>query len=61
MPPHVEFVTLLILLVLFIIIAGVVAFSITIVASTNASTAFLGKGGDLGLCHLGDHSLAILV
>jgi hypothetical protein len=56
----VAFVTLLSLPVLFIIIAGVVAFSITIVALTTASTAFLGKGGALGLCHLGDHSLAIL-
>jgi hypothetical protein len=37
------------------------AFSITIVASITASTAFLGKGGALGLCHLGDHSLAIFV
>jgi hypothetical protein len=38
-----------------------VAFSITIVDSATASTAFLGKGGAFGLCHLGDHSLAILV
>jgi hypothetical protein len=59
--PHlVAFVTLLILPVLFIISAGLTAFSITIVASTTASTTFLG-GGAVGLCHLGDHSLAILV
>jgi hypothetical protein len=37
------------------------AFSITIVASTTASAAFLGKGGAFGLCHLGDHILAIFV
>jgi hypothetical protein len=37
------------------------AFSITIVASTTASTAFLDKGGAFGLFHLGDHSIAILV
>jgi hypothetical protein len=57
----VAFVTLLILPVLFIISAGLMAFSITIVASTTASTASLGKGGAFGLCHLGDHILAILV
>jgi ABC-type microcin C transport system permease subunit YejE len=57
----VAFVTLLILPVLFIISAGVMDFSITIVASATASTDFLGKGGAFGLCHLGDHSLAILV
>jgi hypothetical protein len=61
MPHLVAFVTLLILPVLFIISAGVMAFSITIVASATASTAFLGKGGAFGLCHLGDHSLDILV
>jgi hypothetical protein len=55
------FVTLLILLVLFIIITGVMAFSITIVASATASTAILVKGGAFGLSHLGDHSLAIIV
>jgi hypothetical protein len=54
-------VTLLILPVLFIISAGLMPFSITTVASPTASTAFLGKGGAFGLCHLGDHSLAILV
>jgi hypothetical protein len=48
-------------LTLFIISAGVMAFSTTIVASATASTAFLGKGRAFGLCHLGDHSLAILV
>jgi hypothetical protein len=57
----VAFVILLILPVLFIISAGVMAFSITIVASTTASTAFLGKGGAFGLCHFGDHSIAIIV
>jgi hypothetical protein len=61
MPQLVAFVTLLILPVLFIKSAGDMAFSITIVASATASTAFLGKGGAFGLCHLGDHSLAILV
>jgi hypothetical protein len=61
MPHLVAFVTLLILPILFIISAGVMAFSITIVTSTTASTSFLGKGGALGLCHFGDHSLAILV
>jgi hypothetical protein len=61
MPHLVAFVTLIILPVLFIISAGLVAFSITIVASTTSSTAFLGKGGAFGQCHLGDHSLAILV
>jgi hypothetical protein len=61
MPHLVTFVTLFILPVLFIISAGLVAFSITIVVSTTASTAFLGKGAAFGLCHLGDHSLAILV
>jgi hypothetical protein len=61
MPPLVAFVTLLILPVLLIISAGLMAFSITIVASTTASNAFMGKGGAFGLCHLGDHSLAILV
>jgi hypothetical protein len=57
----VAFVTLLILPVLFIVSAGLVVFSITIVVSTTASTAFLGKGGAFGLYHLGDHILAILV
>jgi hypothetical protein len=57
----VAFLTLLILPVLFIISAGLVAFSITIVTSTTASTASLGKEGAFGLCHLGDNSLAILV
>jgi hypothetical protein len=61
MPHLLVFVTLIILPVLFIISAGLMAFSITIVASTTASIAFLGKGGAFGLCHLGDHSLAILV
>jgi hypothetical protein len=61
MPHLVAFVKLFILPVLFIISAGVMAFSITIVASATASAAFLGKGGAFGLCHLGDHSLAILV
>jgi hypothetical protein len=61
MPHLVAFVTLLILPVLFIIIVGVMAFSITTVASATASTSFLGKGGAFRLCHLGDHSLAILV
>jgi hypothetical protein len=61
MPHLVAFVTFLILPVLFIISAGLVAFSITIVASTTASSAFLGKGGEFGLCHLGDHILAILI
>jgi hypothetical protein len=57
----VAFVTLIILPVLFIISAGLMAFSITIVASTTASTASLGKGGAFGLCHLGEYSLDILV
>jgi hypothetical protein len=61
MPHLVAFVTLLIIPVLFIISDGLMAFSITIVASATASSAFLGKGGAFGLCHLGDHSLAILV
>jgi hypothetical protein len=61
MPHLVAFVTLLILPVLFIISVGVVAFSITILSSATASTTFLGKGGAFGLCHLGDHSIAILV
>jgi hypothetical protein len=61
MPHLVAFVTLLILPLLFIISAGVVAFSIAILALATASTAFLGKGGAFGMCHLGDHSLAILV
>jgi hypothetical protein len=52
----VALVTLIILPVLFIISAGLMAFSVTIVASTTASTAFLGKLGALGLCHLGDES-----
>jgi hypothetical protein len=61
MPHLVAFVTFLILPVICIISVGVMAFSITIVASATASTAFLGKGGAFRLCHLGDHSLAILV
>jgi ABC-type thiamin/hydroxymethylpyrimidine transport system permease subunit len=61
MPHLVAFLALLILPVLFIISAGLMAFSITIVDPTTASTDFLGKGGAFGLCHLGDHILAILV
>jgi hypothetical protein len=61
MPHLVAFLTLLILPILFITSAGLVAFFITIVASTTSSTAFLGRLGDFGLCHLGDHSLDILV
>jgi hypothetical protein len=61
MPHLVAFVTLLILPVIFIISAGLMAFSITIMTSTTASNASLGKGGAFGVCHLGDHILAILV
>jgi hypothetical protein len=61
MPHNVAFLTLLILPVLFITSAGVMAFSITIVASATASTACMGKVGAFGLCHLGDHNLALLV
>jgi hypothetical protein len=62
MPFLVELVAFLILPVLFVICIGVVAFSITIAASTTtALTTLLYEEGALRLCHSCDHSFVILV
>jgi hypothetical protein len=46
--------------VLFIVSTGIMAFYVTITASTTASTTLLYEGGSLRLCHSWDHSFAIL-
>jgi hypothetical protein len=58
----VALVSFLVLQLLFVIGTGIMAFSITISASTTtASTTHLCEGGALRLYHSCKHSLAILV
>jgi hypothetical protein len=54
-------VAFLVLPVLFVIGTGIMAFFITIIASTIDSTTLLCKGGAVRLCHSCDHIFAILV
>jgi hypothetical protein len=57
----VALVAFLVLPVLFVIVTGIMAFSVNFTVLITASTTLLSKGGALRLYHYCDHSLAILV